>query len=386
MPNESSNQSSNQILGQDEVICRLEAPLGRLTLNRPGALHSLNYNMCALMIDALMAWRSDDTVKAIWIDHQPETRGFCAGGDIRMLSESGQSDGTEACAFFRLEYQLNHLLKTYPKPVFAVMDGVTMGGGVGISVHGAFRIATENTVFAMPETGIALMPDVGGGWFLPRLDGELGAWLAMTGNRLKSADSFAAGIATHYVTTDQLDSVRAHIAEGLAADKNPADLLDEKHQDPGAPVQLDSETRAKIDTCFAFNRAEEIVAKLEDEKSKREGASPDASSDDLWEAKQLATLATKSPQSVKVALKQIRLGGAMADFADNMAMEYAVVSRIVMDPEFHEGVRAVILDKDNAPKWRYASIADVPDADIDAVFEPLPADKAWVPIEIMGTN
>ena len=365
---------TNEISEQDEVFCRLEGPLGRLTLNRPGALHSLNFNMCKLMIDALMAWREDDTVKAIWIDHQPETRGFCAGGDIRMLSESGKSDGVEACAFFRLEYQLNHFLKTYPKPVIAVMDGVTMGGGVGISVHGAFRIATENTVFAMPETGIALMPDVGGGWFLPRLDGELGAWLAMTGNRLKAADIFAAGIATHYVSTDRVDAARAHIAEGLSAGKSAADLLDEKHQDPGAPVQLDNETRAKIDECFASNRAEEIVEKLEAENSNL--------GDESWAAKQLATLATKSPQSVKVALKQIRLGGAMSDFADNMAMEYAAVSRIVMNSEFHEGVRAVILDKDNDPKWHYASIADVPDAEIDAVFAPLPADQAWVPLEI----
>ena len=359
---------------QNEVFCRLEAPLGRLTLNRPSALHALNFNMCKLMIDALLAWRSDDAVKAIWIDHQPETRGFCAGGDIRMLSESGQSDGVEACAFFRLEYQLNHLLKTYPKPVIAVMDGVTMGGGVGISVHGAFRIATENTVFAMPETGIALMPDVGGGWFLPRLDGELGAWLAMTGNRLKAADSFAAGIATHYVTNDKIDAAHAFITEGLSADKNTADLLDEIHQDPGAPVQLNKETRTTIDACFASNRAEEIVAKLEDEKSKH--------GDESWAAKQLTTLAKKSPQSVKVALKQIRLGGTMSDFADNMAMEYAAVSRIVMDAEFHEGVRAVILDKDNDPKWRYASIADVPDADIDAVFDPLPADQAWAPLDM----
>ena len=363
----------NEISEQDEVFCRLNGPLGRLTLNRPGALHSLNFNMCKLMIDALMAWREDDTVKAIWIDHQPETRGFCAGGDIRMLSESGKSDGVEACAFFRLEYQLNHFLKTYPKPVIAVIDGVTMGGGVGISVHGAFRIATENTVFAMPETGIALMPDVGGGWFLPRLDGELGAWLAMTGNRLKAADSFAAGIATHYVTTDRVDAARAHIAKGLSAGKSPADLLDVKHQDPGAPVQLDNETRAKIDECFASNRAEEIVKKLEAEKSNL--------GDESWAAKQLANLATKSPQSVKVALKQIRMGGAMSDFADNMAMEYAAVSRIVMNSEFHEGVRAVILDKDNDPKWRYASIADVPDAEIDAVFAPLPADQEWAPLE-----
>lgn len=362
--------------GQDEVICGIEGNLGRLTLNRPEALHSLNHAMCSLMVEALLAWRTDDGVKAVWIDHQPETRGFCAGGDIRMLAESSKTDGEEAFAFFRLEYQLNHLIKTYPKPVTAVIDGVTMGGGVGVSVHGDYRIATENTVFAMPETGIALMPDVGGGWFLPRLAGELGTWLAMTGSRLKAADSLAAGIATHYVATDRVDALRAFIAAGIEQGRDTTEaigeMLGERHEDPGAPVQLDEETLENINRCFTFDSAEEIVAALEEDKNKNGG--------DSWAAKQLATIAAKSPQTVKIALRQIRLGAQMKDFADNMAMEFDAVCRVVLNKEFQEGVRAVIIDKDNAPQWRYASIAEVPDAEIEAVFEPLPADRAWTPL------
>ncbi|MDD9841787.1 MAG: enoyl-CoA hydratase/isomerase family protein, partial [Alphaproteobacteria bacterium] len=182
----------------DQVICKINNKLGCLTLNRPQALHALNYDMCKIMLDALMAWRGDDKVQAVWIDHAAGTRGFCAGGDVRALAESGQADAKQACAFFHLEYRLNHLIKTYPKPIIAILDGVTMGGGVGISVHGTYRVATQNTLFAMPETSIGLMPDVGGGWFLPRLPGQIGMWLALTGSRLKAADCLSIGLVTHF--------------------------------------------------------------------------------------------------------------------------------------------------------------------------------------------
>ena len=193
-----------------EVIARVEGHVGRLTLNRPSALHALNTGMCEIMIEALLVWQADPGVNLILIDHAGE-RGFCAGGDIRMLAESGAGDGAEARRFFFTEYRLNELLFRYPKPVVAIMDGVTMGGGVGLSMPARYRVATERTTFAMPESGIGLFPDVGGGWWLPRLPGQTGLWLALTGARLKAADCVALGIATHFV-----ESAKVAGAEGGA--------------------------------------------------------------------------------------------------------------------------------------------------------------------------
>lgn len=355
-------------MSEDVIISRVENGLGCLTLNRPKALHSLNKDMCNLMVEALESWRDDGRVKAIWIDHMPETRGFCAGGDIRLLQESGQSDGVEGCAFFHLEYQLNHLLHSYEelyaKPVIAVIDGVTMGGGVGISVHGRYRVATQNTTFAMPETGIGLLPDVGGGWFLPRLEGELGAWLAMTGARLKTADTLKAGVATHYADSDAIATLKKDIQTALQSD---ADLDAVFAQERGHPGEVNSLTDAnisEINQLFSGNRAEDILQRL-------------ATSETEFAAGQLASLKTKSPLTVKLALRQIREGGRMVSFADNMEMEYRLACRALVNPEFHEGVRAVIIDKDNNPKWQHEDVADVDDALIDTYFEPLA--EPWMP-------
>ena len=355
-------------MSEDVIIARVESGLGCLTLNRPKALHSLNKDMCAEMVAALESWRDDDSVKAIWIDHMPETRGFCAGGDIRLLQESGQSDGVEGCAFFHLEYQLNHLLHSYEdlyaKPVIAVIDGVTMGGGVGISVHGRYRVATENTTFAMPETGIGLLPDVGGGWFLPRLPGELGAWLAMTGARLKTADTLKAGVATHYADSSRIAELKADIQTALAEQGHLEDVLAQNRGSASDVKLLTDENMSEINELFAGDRAEDILERL------------DASASDFAKG-QLASLKTKSPLTVKLALRQIREGGRMTSFADNMAMEYRLACRALVNPEFHEGVRAVIVDKDNDPKWQHEGVADVDDTLIDAYFEPLP--EEWKP-------
>ncbi|HAV49928.1 MAG TPA: enoyl-CoA hydratase, partial [Brevundimonas sp.] len=177
---------------EPEILARIQSGLGRITLNRPKAIHALNKCMCDAMIAALLAWKDDPAVKSVLIDHAGE-RGFCAGGDIRMIAESGAGDASEAKAFFHAEYRLNHLLFEYPKPVTALVDGIVMGGGVGISEPAEVRIATERTTYAMPETGIGLFPDVGGGWFLPRLPGFVGTWLALTGARLKAAGTMFLG-------------------------------------------------------------------------------------------------------------------------------------------------------------------------------------------------
>ena len=345
-----------------DVAARADGAVGRLTLNRPSALHALNTGMCQAMTDKLLEWSRAPAIKAILIDHSGD-RGFCAGGDIRMLAESGAADGAEAREFFFVEYRLNELLHRYPKPVVVVMDGVTMGGGVGLAMPAPYRIATERTTFAMPETGIGLFPDVGGGWYLPRLPGRTGLWLALTGARLKAADCLALGVATHFVESTKVADLKAALtAEPEAID---AALVRFATTPTGEPPI--AAHRADIDRLFAGDDVEAIVAAL-------------AADGSDWAQAQLATLKTKSPQTLKVAARQLRLGAAMASFADNMAMEYRVGARVVARHDFVEGVRAVIVDKDNAPRWNPQSLGDVDEAMLDAIFAPLPANEEWSPL------
>jgi enoyl-CoA hydratase len=353
-----------------ELLTSVSAGLARITLDRPEALHALNTAMCVAMTEALVAWRDDESVRAVVIDHAAGTRGFCAGGDIRMLAESGKGDGKAAREFFFTEYRLNHLLFSYPKPIVAIMDGVTMGGGVGISMPAKFRIATENTTYAMPETGIGLFPDVGGGWYLPRKPGQVGMWLALTGARLKAADCIAAGIATHYLPTEILCPARAQIAGAAQthdAERALQSGLDALAENPGAPKELTPENRARIDRIFALESVEAIVAALEADGSD-------------WAKAQLKTLASKSPQTLKVAFRQLREGAKMESFADEMRQEYAIGARVVQRHDFLEGVRALIVDKDNAPKWDPPALSGVTDKMLDEIFAPLPPSEAWTPL------
>jgi enoyl-CoA hydratase len=346
---------------EPEVLIRVQSGVGRITLNRPKALHALNKAMCEAMTAALVAWREDPAVKSVVIDHAGE-RGFCAGGDIRMIAESGAGDAVEARAFFLTEYRLNQLMFDYPKPITAIVDGIVMGGGVGISEPAEVRIATERTTYAMPETGIGLFPDVGGGWFLSRLPGETGTWLALTGARLKAADTVFLGIHTHYLPTDALEAFHAILKTDPA---HPADVADGLEADPGEPA-VEAHVGA-IDRLFAPDSVEAIFAALEAEGTD-------------WALAQLAVLKTKSPQSLKVTLRQLRLGRHMADFASNMAMEYRLGGRVVRTHDFQEGVRSVIVDKDGAPAWRPATLEAVSDAEVDALFAPLPPGEEWTPL------
>jgi enoyl-CoA hydratase len=348
-------------MSEAEVITCVEGGLGRLTLNRPGALHALTTNMCRLMTDALLAWQRDPAISAVMIDHAGE-RGFCAGGDIRMLADSGKGDGAAAREFWLIEYRLDHLLFVYPKPVITIMDGITMGGGVGLSDPAKYRVATERTTYAMPETGIGLFPDVGGGWFLPRLRNHAGLWLALTGARIKAADCYALEIATHVVDSANLPELKA----AIAADPThiPTALASFEVEPGPAPVasRLDD-----IERLFGQPSVEDIVAALVADGSE-------------WALDQLATMRTKSPQTLKVVLRQLAAGARMASFADNMVMEYRIGARVVHKHDFIEGVRAVIVDKDNAPKWNPPELGGVTEADLDEIFAPLPADQEWTPL------
>ncbi len=343
-----------------DLLISAENKVGRIRLNRPRAIHALNTGMCRAVIDALAAWRDDLAVEAVMIDHM-ESRGFCAGGDIRMLAESGAGDGGAARDFFRAEYRMNHALFTYAKPIVAFMDGITMGGGVGISQPAKYRVATQNTKFAMPETGIGLFPDVGGGWYLSRLPGRIGPYLAVTGHRIDGAECVALGLASHYLLSDTLDDAKARI---VADPQSIAAVLDELSAPlPDAALLAH---RDDIDRLFAPDRLEEIIAALE-------GDGGD------WAARQLATIRTKSPQAMKVSLKLLLDGATMPTFEDEMRQEFAVASHVVQRHDFIEGVRALIVDKDNAPRWNPATPEEVSDHLIDQIFAPLPEDEAWTP-------
>ena len=332
------------------VIARKQGKAGRITLNRPKALHSLNLDMCKRMTDALADWEDDDDVELIVVDHADGTRGFCAGGDVRMLAESGAKDGIEAREFFAAEYRLNTLIQEYQKPYVALIDGVTMGGGVGISVHGDVRVATPNTLFAMPESGIGLFPDVGGGWFLPRLPGELGMWLALTGERLKGEDVLAVGVATHFA--DDTDGLADRLCEqGVSA-------LDGLKTEASASF---TDHIPEIDACFAKDSVEAIIACLE------EGSD--------WAKGQAESLKKKSPLTLKIAHRQLHEGAKLKDFRENMRMEYRIASRLVLTKSFHEGVRAVLIDKDNAPDWTPGSLTEVRPIVLDTFFENLGDDE-----------
>lgn len=343
----------------DDVILRVENGVGRITLARPDALHTLTLPMCREILSALRAWAVDDAVHLAVIDHMDGTRGFCAGGDIRVLAESSRRDGAAARAFMAEEYRVNVAIEAFPKPYLAIMDGVTMGGGVGVSVHGSHRIATDRTVFAMPETGIGLFPDVGAGWFLPRLRGGLGVWLALTGARLKGGDVARAGLATAFVPSELLPNLKKKLLQAdfsidAAAMLNV--ILEDLMQTPPAASYADH--LGTMDRCFAFDTVEEIIAALE-----ADGGG--------WAADQARIIRSKSPESVKIALRQLREGAALERFEDNMRMEYRITWRKVQSHDFIEGVRAVILDKDDAPAWSPSSLEEVSEAHVDGFFAPL---------------
>jgi enoyl-CoA hydratase len=343
-----------------EVVTQIDGKVGRIRLNRPKALHALTTPMCAAILDALDAWRTDPAIDVVTIDHA-EGRGFCAGGDIRMLAESGATDGADARAFFHIEYRMNHRLFTYAKPTIAFLDGITMGGGVGLACPCDIRIATENTRFAMPETGIGLFPDVGGGWYLSRLPGRIGQYLALTGHRLDGAECLALGLATHYLPSAMLDDAKARIGADPQMIAATLDAL----ATPAPDARILAH-RAAIDCLFASDTLEDIYVALEGDGGE-------------WATQQLATLKTKSPQTMKVSLRLLHEGATMPTFEDEMRQEYAVGAHVVQRHDFLEGVRAVIVDKDNAPQWDPPTPEGVTGHVLDQIFAPLPAAEEWTP-------
>jgi enoyl-CoA hydratase len=338
---------------EPEILFEKRGCAGLVTLNRPKALNALTLDMVRALHPKLIEWANDPQVERVLVRAAGE-KAFCAGGDIRKLFDWGKAGDPMALTFYSEEYRLNTYIKRYPKPYVALIDGIDMGGGVGVSVHGSHRIAGDRTMFAMPETGIGLFPDVGGTYFLPRLPGKVGNWLALTGARLGQADAVETGVATHAVASEKFEALTEALCEANTLDE----VLESFSQPPsGATVP---ELQSVIDRCFSGDTVEEILEKLDAET----GALAE------WAAKAAATIRTKSPTSLKIALRQMQVG-ATSDFEDCMRTEFRIVSRVLKGHEFFEGVRAVIIDKDNAPKWQPDSLAGVAEADVDAFFAPL---------------
>ncbi|KAK3810884.1 MAG: ClpP/crotonase-like domain-containing protein [Benniella sp.] len=330
-----------------EVLQRKHLSSRTFILNRPKALNALNLSMVRCMTPQLQAWDVSDLCKVIVIKGSGE-KAFCAGGDVRHIVELAQSGKhNDGMSFFAEEYRLNHMIATLKTPFVAILNGITMGGGVGLSVHAPFRIATEKTLFAMPETNIGLFPDVGGSFFLPRLDGETGTYLGLVGTRLKGIDTVFAGIATHYVPSERLAALEDRLSE-LETDNH--DVINMAIEDfVSEPVHdhkyVLSEHRNAIDRCFRHNTIEEIVAALEKEKTP-------------FAEETLKTLRSVSPTSLKVTLQQLR-EGANLGIADCFRMEHQLARQFLFGHDFAEGVRALLIEKTLEPKWKPASIEEV---------------------------
>ncbi|WP_031000401.1 enoyl-CoA hydratase/isomerase family protein [Streptomyces sp. NRRL F-5630] len=337
--------------GERPVLTSVRGRAAHLVLNRPRALNALTHEMVGLIDAALTAWEKDDAVETVVLTGAGE-RGLCAGGDIRAVYEAARDgDGREAADFWRDEYRLNARVPRYPVPYVAVMDGIVMGGGIGVSAHGSVRIVTERTKAAMPETGIGFVPDVGGTWLLSRAPGHLGTRQALTGTVAGPGDALRLGLADHYVPSSALPE----LLEALGT--LPADEAVGRYAAEAPPAALDRD-RGWIDACYAADTVEEIVERLR--ARPEEAAHADA-----------ATLAGRSPTSLKVTLEALRRVRALATLEEALDQEYRVSLACLATPDLVEGIRAQVVDKDRDPHWNPASLAEVDASDVARFFTSL---------------
>ncbi len=335
------------------ISMRREGGLALVTLDRPAALNALTLEMIELLDGWLSGWADDPGVRVAAIEGAGG-RAFCAGGDVRALHEAGRRGDDLVRRFYAREYRLNYRIKTFPKPFIAFMDGIAMGGGVGVSVHGSHRIATERSLFAMPEAQIGLFTDVGATWFLPRCPGRIGFYLGLTGTRIGAADMLLAGLATHGMESRRWPD----LVEALAL-AEPADVsaIIERHAAaPDGPAVL-PERREGIDRCFAAPTVEAILAALDGEES-------------AWTGEAAAAMRRASPTSLKVTLAALR-GAARLDFAEALRMEYRLSQHFMRGRDFFEGVRAAVIDKDRQPRWSPGHLSDLGEGDVAGYFAPL---------------
>ncbi|AXY51538.1 enoyl-CoA hydratase/isomerase family protein [Rhodococcus ruber] len=334
----------------EDVLVRVSGGIGRITLNRPKAINALNYDMVKAMAAALDEWAGDDSVRAVVVDGAGE-RGLCAGGDIVSIYHDARDGGTGSQDFWRDEYILNAAIGRYPKPYVAIMDGIVMGGGVGIAAHGNVRIVTERSTIAMPEVGIGFVPDVGGTWLLSRAPGELGTHLALTTGRMKAGDAIALGFADHFVPSEALDKFVAALESGTVDEA----LAEFARPAPESPLLAQ---RSWIDAAYSAPTVEEIVARLQAAEEPEAHAAAEQ-------------ILGKSPVALKATLRSVRHARELGSLEEVLNEEYRVSLASLRSHDLVEGIRAQVVDKDRNPAWSPATLADVTDADVDAYFQPL---------------
>lgn len=344
----------------DEILTRTDGGVGFVTLNRPKAINSLNQNMVDRLTEVLTAWAADDAITGVVLDGAGE-RGLCAGGDVVALRRSALEGGAEARKFWYDEYRLNGLIGRYPKPYVALMDGIVMGGGVGVSVHGSVRVVTDTTKLAMPEVGIGFIPDVGGTYVLAQTPGGLGLYAALTGSTFTGADAIELGLADHFVPHDALAGFSSDIAaEGIDA------ALRRHAVEP--PESALAAQRHWIDECFGTAADPkpllDIVAGLRAHDAEEAGKAADV-------------IAGRSPVSVAVTREAIRRAADHETLEDALIQEYRVSCASLRSHDFVEGIRAQLVDKDRTPQWLPASFADVTTADVEAYFQPADPDLSF---------
>ncbi len=352
------------MLSEPEIVVGRVGSLARILLMRPKALNALTIDMIREMTQRLAELARDDSARIVLIEGAGD-RALCAGGDIRALHDDLASGGNFRETFWREEYALNALIARYPKPYVALMDGIVMGGGVGISAHGSHRIVTERTRLAMPEVGLGFIPDVGASWLLSRAPGELGTFLALSGDTIGAADAMACGLADYFVRSAALADFAWGLAELPEAGDEAAAVraaIAAHSADPGP--SLLAEHRDAIDDAFAHDRVEAILAAAD--------ASPDP-----FVVAAGKRVATRSPLALKVTLAMLRRACELPTVEDCLAMEFRIGERLAPAGDFHEGIRAAVIDKDSKPRWRPSTLAEVSDAQVEGCFAPLGKPELW---------
>ena len=341
----------------DEVLIRREGRAGRITMNRPKALNALTHTMVARIWDALVAWKNEPAVELVVLDGAGD-RALCAGGDVRSLYESRTQGSAYARTFWREEYRLNALIGRYPKPYVAIQDGIVMGGGIGLSGHASHRVVTERSQLAMPETGIGLIPDVGGTWLLASVPGKTGIYLGLAGEVMRGADAIYARFSDTLVPIARLAALVERLVDPKAG--GVGEVIRAFAEDPGSSALQNG--RADIDRAFGGATVEAVLETL-------------AAMPGEWAAKTSATLALKSPKALKLTLAAIRQARTLPSLDDALKAEYRLTVRLFEDGEFPEGVRALIIDKDRVPKWSPKALAEVTPETVARYLAPLPHDE-----------
>ncbi|WP_022727288.1 enoyl-CoA hydratase/isomerase family protein [Fodinicurvata sediminis] len=347
------------------ILFEQQGRIGMVTLDRPKALNALTLGMIEALHAKLEEWREDSVVQAVVI-RGTGPKAFCAGGDVRAVYDAGREGSDLTQRFFHQEYSLNRTIKHYPKPFVALLDGITMGGGMGVSIHGRYRIATEKTLMAMPETAIGFFPDVGGSYFLSRLQEPVGLYLALTGARLDAADALHTELATHYIPSDRLEEVVHQLSaldivedEPWTWDAQVAEVL-VRHSDVPGDSTLAGDHR-EIERHFGQESVGAVMDSLREDNSD-------------WANEHFDTLQKRSPTSLIISFEELRRA-ANLDFDSCMRMEYRMSQACMAGHDFYEGIRAVLVDKDHAPKWVPADLTEVTQEMVQAHFRPLGEDE-----------